>query len=155
MTSFIGKIKDWKDPAPEKRERGASAVEFALILPVLLLILFGIIEFGILLFDKAMLTNASREGARAGIVYDTPTRMTQDEIEEVVLNYCQAHLITFSDGSTDPEVDTDPPDPENLTSGDSLTVTVNYQYDFLLLPNLNTDLASGINLEATTTMRAE
>ena len=49
-------------------ERGAATVEFAIIAVVLLMIVFGIIEFGILMFDKHILTNASREGARAGIV---------------------------------------------------------------------------------------
>ena len=50
-------------------QKGASAVEFALILPLLMLILFGIIEFSLLMYNKAMITNASREGARRGIVY--------------------------------------------------------------------------------------
>lgn len=48
-------------------------MEFALVLPVLLLILFGIIEFGLVMFDQAVITNASREGARAGIVLKTPS----------------------------------------------------------------------------------
>ena len=41
-----------------------AAVEFALVLPVLLLILFGIINFGTLMYDQAVITNAAREGAR-------------------------------------------------------------------------------------------
>lgn len=49
-------------------QTGIAAVEFALILPVLLVILFGIINFGIYMYDKAVITNASREGARAGII---------------------------------------------------------------------------------------
>ena len=48
-------------------ERGASAVEFALLLPVLMLILFGIIEFGMVMYSREVLTNAISEGARAGI----------------------------------------------------------------------------------------
>jgi hypothetical protein len=47
--------------------RGASAVEFALVLPVLLLILFGIIEYGWLLTTQIVLTNAVSEGARAAV----------------------------------------------------------------------------------------
>ena len=47
-----------------RSESGASAVEFALLLPVLMMILFGIIEFGLALYRQAILTNASREGAR-------------------------------------------------------------------------------------------
>jgi Flp pilus assembly protein TadG len=51
-----------------KNQQGVAAVEFALILFPLVLLVFGTIEFSTLLYDKAMITNASREGARAGIV---------------------------------------------------------------------------------------
>ena len=53
-------------------QKGASAVEFALVLPLLMLITFGIIEFGMLMYNKQVITNASREGARAGIVASSP-----------------------------------------------------------------------------------
>jgi len=46
------------------RDRGAAAVEFALLLPVLLLIVFGIIDFGRALNAQITLTEAAREGAR-------------------------------------------------------------------------------------------
>jgi Flp pilus assembly protein TadG len=46
------------------RDRGAAAVEFALLLPVLLLIVFGIIDFGRALNAQITLTQAAREGAR-------------------------------------------------------------------------------------------
>jgi Flp pilus assembly protein TadG len=46
------------------RDRGTAAVEFALVLPVLLLILFGIIDFGRALNAQIELTGAAREGAR-------------------------------------------------------------------------------------------
>jgi Flp pilus assembly protein TadG len=49
-------------------ERGAAAVEMALVLPVLLLLIGGIVDFGRAYFTQIMLTNAAREGARAGIV---------------------------------------------------------------------------------------
>lgn len=45
-------------------ERGAAAVEFALILPILVLILFGVIEFGGVYNAQLMLTGAAREAAR-------------------------------------------------------------------------------------------
>ena len=51
-------------------QRGAAAVEFAIIAPLLFTIIFGIIEFSLLFYDKAVITNASREGARFGIVFD-------------------------------------------------------------------------------------
>ena len=46
------------------RDRGAAAVEFALLLPVLLLLVFGIIDFGRALNAQITLTQAAREGAR-------------------------------------------------------------------------------------------
>ncbi|NBD36935.1 MAG: pilus assembly protein, partial [Chloroflexi bacterium] len=56
----------------KKRDRhGQGFVEFALILPVLLLIIVGIMEFGHLFIVYASLTNASREGTRYGIVSPT------------------------------------------------------------------------------------
>ena len=52
-----------------REEKGASLVEFAIILPLLIIVIFGIIEFSILLYDKAVITNAGREGARFGSLF--------------------------------------------------------------------------------------
>jgi hypothetical protein len=46
-------------------DEGAAAVEFALLLPILLLLVFGIVDFGRLLNAQITLTEAAREGARA------------------------------------------------------------------------------------------
>jgi Flp pilus assembly protein TadG len=57
-----------------RRERGAVAVEMAIILPLLLLVVGGIVDFGRLLFTQNIVTNAAREGARAwSLGYDVPT----------------------------------------------------------------------------------
>ncbi len=59
-------------PAPgTPRDRGAAAVEFALLLPVLLLLVFGIIDFGRALNAQITLTQAAREGARLDAVGST------------------------------------------------------------------------------------
>jgi len=52
-----------------RKQQGAEVVEFAIASILLFLILFGIIELSVALFDKATLTNASREGARTGILF--------------------------------------------------------------------------------------
>ncbi len=73
---------------------GQSAVEFALVLPLIMLVIFGAVELGVATYDKAVLTNASREGARAGIVAMTP-RLTDAQIQSVVTTYAQNNMITF------------------------------------------------------------
>ena len=45
-------------------DRGAAAVEFALVFPILILVLIGIIEYGSVFNTQLMLTSAAREGAR-------------------------------------------------------------------------------------------
>ncbi|HET8933026.1 MAG TPA: TadE/TadG family type IV pilus assembly protein [Polyangiales bacterium] len=56
--------------AHRKRE-GAAALEFALVLPLLVILLFGIIDFGYLMFVVSTMNNAAREGARRGAVEST------------------------------------------------------------------------------------
>lgn len=158
-----------------KDQRGAAVVEFALVVPLLLVICFGIIEFSVLLYDKAMLTNASREGARAGIVYlpgraieATAAEKTAEKaaiyttVKEVIEAYCQTHLVSFGNNSTalsDPVLTYSDPDTNGYDSGDSLTVTVNYQFQFLIFSNLvsmfGSGFGDGITLEAVTVMRLE
>ena len=142
---------------PMKNQKGASAVEFAIVLPLLVVFIFGIIEFGILFYDKAVVTNASREGARAGIVFQPDPRVDITEIENVVLNYCGNWLITFG-SSAGPSITV--PSGACANSGDELAVTVTYQYEFLVLPDFLTNFFSGsmpgtTDLSAVTRMRCE
>ena len=51
-----------------KRESGQAVIEMALILPLLLLLILGIIEFGWILNGQITITAAAREGARTAIV---------------------------------------------------------------------------------------
>ena len=135
----------------EARRGGQSLVEFVLILPVLLILLFGIIEFGLLLYNKQVITNASREGARYGIV-SRPTRRSKAEITAVVDAYCANHLVTS--GSPVPTTAVQP-DPTGGTFGQNLTVTVTFHYDFFALPAFITSLLGGTDLVAQTTMKYE
>jgi Flp pilus assembly protein TadG len=132
----------------KNREKGVAAVEFALILPMLLLVLFMIIEFSIILYDKAVITNASREGARMGIVEATP-RQTAGAITATINTYCASNLISFGPSTpvtTVPAV--------CVASGDFLTVNVAYTYNFFVLPNF-VGGPTGLTLTGNTVMRCE
>lgn len=135
-----------KRPVQMYDERGASAVEFALLLPLLMIILFGIIEFGMALYRQAILTNASREGARLGIVQSVPA-ITNAQINARIDTYLTAAGIA----------------PGSVTraillivsvTGIPVTVSLTLPYTYVVLPGL-TGIAPTINLVASTVMSHE
>ncbi|MBU3724088.1 MAG: pilus assembly protein [Burkholderiaceae bacterium] len=132
--------------------RGASAIEFALMLPLLLLLLFGIIETSIALYDKAIITNASREAARAGVVM-SKTRLSDSEIEQVALSYCGNRLISFGALSSAPKVTVQRP--ASPMTNDPLTVSIAYTYSGFGLGRLYAAWVGPIQLTATTVMTYE
>ncbi len=53
---------------PGDGESGSAAVEFGMIAPILLLITFAVLEFGLVLFEEHRATEATRRGARQGVI---------------------------------------------------------------------------------------
>ena len=110
-------------------ENGVAAVEFALILPVLMLIVFGILNYGILLYDQAVITNAAREGARWGAINTSAaigcsgTATGTADPCQIANSYTAANLIGF--GSTVTSTTTAS---GSGTSGTTVTVTVSYPF---------------------------
>ena len=120
-------------------ENGGALIEFAIVLPIMLLLVGGIIEFGILYYNKQVLTNASREGARAGIVYEengagNKILITESDVQLIAQTYCSGRLLTFG-GSSLPT--TTAPGVDSLIYPSDLTVTVNFTYTFLMSSLLN------------------
>ena len=116
-----------------REQRGMAAIEFAIVLPVLVSLLFGTIEFSLLLYNQQVITNASREGARFGIVEGAP-RKSEDQIKATVENYCAGNLVTFGDDQDIlPSVEVTG---AGGSFGEDLTVRVTYNYGFLVLSNL-------------------
>ena len=132
-------------------KKGAVVVEFAFVLPLLIVLLVGIMEFGLILYNQQVITNACREGTRAGIVARSP-RLDLTAITKVVNNYSQTHLVTF--GSATAAV-TSMNNSSGTSFGDDLTVTVTYDYDFLVLPKFISNLMGGLTLTAQTVMKYE
>ena len=137
-----------------RSNRGQALVELALALPMMLVMIFGAIEFGTVLYDKAVVTNASREGARAGIVATTP-RLNDRGIQDVVSRYSKTHLLNYKNGAADTAVTTITPAIGARTSGVLMTVRTTYTYSSFLLPKFLQSMAGGFSLDASTVMRME
>ncbi|WP_168013236.1 TadE/TadG family type IV pilus assembly protein [Halomonas salinarum] len=146
------------------RQKGSELVEFAISATLLFLLLFGIIEFSVALFDKATLTNATREGAREGILFRTGDRALADMpttedvlITQAIEGYADSYLISLG-GPAELAVDIQRNDRNgngNFDAGDDLTVSVDYPYQFLVLPGFMVGLGDVLTLSSTTVMRAE
>ncbi len=137
-----------------KSRAGSEIIEFALVLPLLMILIFGIIDFSIELYNKAVITNASREGARAGIVFQSPARSAtelQTDVTTVVNDYCKTYLITFG-GPSSPVVDVSVT--LDADGHQQLTATVRYSYVFSVIPNFIPSITNP-TLTATTVMRME
>lgn len=127
-----------------KNKDGATIVEFAVILPLLILMVFGIIEFSLIFYNKAIITNSAREGARAGVVWGPELdgksyRLTKEKIEEIAGNYLGNYIITF--GTPGPIVISSEPCKGESTT-DEVTVTIQYTHSFFVLPFSNINLSS-------------
>lgn len=83
-----------------RQERGAELIEMALVLPLLMLILLGMIDFGFMFREMNVVTNAAREGARAGIL---PTYGNDANVVQRVQQYMDASGVdvTCSTGAGD------------------------------------------------------
>ena len=122
-------------PSPRRRKRrGASAVELAIILPLVLLLLVGSIEIGRAVIVQHTLVEAARAGCRVYAV-------TQETTEQDVRNMVDS--VMSQAGLTDYDITFDPRPTKAPAHMDPMTVTVSLAYsDVALLPPwfLNGDL---------------
>lgn len=125
-----------------RSEKGQSLVETALILPILLMLLFGIADFGRIFHAYLTLDHAGREAARAASVQN------EDDVIMAKINSSVAGLDTSR-----LTIDIDPEQKANRPSGTDVEITLTYDIDFLT-PFVSS-LASPLTLKDTTVMRVE
>ena len=126
-----------------KNRKGQSLVETALVLPIILILLTGIIDFGLLFNNYLMVSNASREGARSAV-----TGSTNEQIRAAV-NTVAASL--------DPDRLTITIFPDLLvdrSTGVAVAVTVKYNYS-MVTPIIAALVPGPFQLKTSTTMRCE
>ena len=106
-----------------RNERGQTMVEFALIMPVLCMVLFAIIQFGILFNDYLSLTDATRVGARKAAVSRTaanPAAVTETAVRNAASDLNSADLDVDVTATA-------------WTPGGEVTVEASYPYDVNVL----------------------
>lgn len=96
-------LRDWRRDWRERSRSGAAAVEFALVLPIFLMLLFGIIQFGSVLFLHNNMVNAARETVRRMSVAE----LTAAEADDYAQNYLSDWNLTFLVTATEPPTTTD------------------------------------------------
>lgn len=118
-----------ENPPGHSREHGVAAVEMALVLPILVMVVFAIINFAAVLYDYIVITNAAREGARWASINtytafscSSSTVGTNDPCE-VANSYAADRLLNFGPASQ----------PLTTASGSGsagslVTVTVTYSF---------------------------
>jgi Flp pilus assembly protein TadG len=130
-----------------RRAQGTSMVEMVFVTPLLLMLLFGIAEFGVAFGQWQTLSNAVREGARAGVVFRLPCNGgdVQADIASAVTTAAASMGISSPITSSSGEC---------TGSGTPLTVSATVPYTFQVLPGL-AGIPANINLVGTSVMRNE
>lgn len=125
-----------------KNYYGQSLVEFALVLPIILLILLGIVDFGMLFNDYLIITNASREAVRQAVVGATDAQI-RSKIADMTSTLEQSRVAIVIT-----------PVQASRHYGDEVWVSITYGHN-LVTPILDLALPNPITLEAKTCMRME
>lgn len=124
------------------KKKGQSLVETALVLPIIIIILTGIIDFGMMYNNYLLISDASREAARNAAV-----GVADSDIRLLVSNITQ----TLDQSRITVDIQ---PDPTLRKNGDEVTVTVTYGYE-LITPVIEAIIPGPVTLTSRTVMRLE
>ena len=135
-----------------RTEGGYAAVEFTLLLPLFLALVFSVVEMGSAWYARQVMVNASREGARFGVLFNQDglsNQQVEDHVQAVLDQAGFAMPVEVSATGADG------------LPGTMVTVVVTAQYQLnvlgALIPGLGNDddNPGGVTLSATTVMRHE
>lgn len=157
-----------------KSQKGSVAVEFGLVTFFILLpLVVGMIEFGFIFHHKALITKASREGARLLIMHSNHDGFDSAGFQQLIEDRVRAYCGDYGDGHAwsllNPRNLDNPPtvtvtlsgvpvpgdDSGHSEKGDPFYVRVQYPYRFTFLAfmsRINPSFSGGITISAQTTM---
>jgi Flp pilus assembly protein TadG len=122
--------------------QGQGLVEFALIIPLLVLVVIGLFDLGYAVHANNLLTNAAREGARTGIILSNTDAYIRTRVKNTAPDL----------GLTDAQIIINPSAPRVF--GNPITVTVNYTYT-PITPLVERIVGGNLRLSATSSMVVE
>lgn len=131
------------NPCRSKGQKGQSSLEFALVLPLALLVILVLAQLGILLFSHLILVQAARDGVREGVVTNDNGAIIEKVRNSAALLDQSKLKITISPASS-----------QSRGIGDSLTVSVQYRVS-TIFPGLDRILPSFFTIRSSTSMRME
>jgi Flp pilus assembly protein TadG len=153
-----------------RNSEGTAAVEFALVLNLFFLLIMGMLEFGLAFSMRQVIINASREGARYGVVFTVDGQGNR----VAPINFASAQppkpLITdwvldpdsgglglrnLLPANSNPQVQVNGNGATTGQTGSDLRVTVSCEYPFFIMNKLVPLLEDKLQLTATTVMRVE
>jgi Flp pilus assembly protein TadG len=138
-----------------RSQRGAELIEFALVLPILLMVFAGIVDFGLMFQRFLAINNAAREGARIAVL----PGYTQIDVQNRVTQYIREGIgdPTASPTIVLTTVSIDPPGPTPAFPAAQVIVTMTHNYLFLgpVSGLVGGTFTSSITLAARSTMRIE
>lgn len=120
----------------KKNEDGQAVLETALVLPIILLILFGMLTFGMLLYSKIVVTLAASQSARLGATLYSEQAEEAGNPDERIKSTADAYLQGLS-GNSEIAIQADPP-PAALPDGSTpaadrnIAVTIRHHFSFTL-----------------------
>lgn len=141
-------LKRWRS------DEGAELIEYALVLPMLLLVVLGIAEFGFMFQRYEVITNAAREGARIAVLPGYSTTDVQNRVSAYVT---QGRVPTTLTNPAVTVADVDIPVPGRLPIS-ARRVTVTYTHNYMFLPGIGALFGTtyaAIPLTAVAEMRME
>ncbi|WP_098461672.1 TadE/TadG family type IV pilus assembly protein [Propionicimonas paludicola] len=112
-------------------ERGAAAVEFALVLPVLIVMIFGMVDMGMAINAQAIVGNAAREGARAASFSGADTTATNNAISRASASLIGTAPTTNITCQTMVSGTPTAIACSSVSPGDSVQVKVSYTYKWI------------------------
>lgn len=122
------------------QQRGAAAVEFAIVALVFFTLIFGLVDLGLGIFYTNMLSNAAREGARAGIInvvdgsgnrVDMSWKMCDEAVKRLVVPGVPYQTPNHTCAGYGPKllITVTPPNTADAAPGDPVSMSLTYAYE--------------------------